>query len=133
MQSSCPQWHHERKWRLTASRFGEIVSATDRRDMRKLYESMYVTHDLHRNGVIHGQVHGRQALEMFARKTGLGPVRAGLYINLEYPFLVATPDAIGPADYLMEIKCPYADRADYISPDPLFPCLKFSDAAQTRF
>ena len=101
--------------------------------MGKLCESLFVQHDLKRDAVIHGQVHEEHALQLFMQKTGLAPLRAGLFINTEHPFLAATPDAIEPGDYLVEIKCPYAGRTHCISPGPLFPCLEFSDATQISF
>ena len=92
--------------------------------MGKLCESLFIQHDLKRDAVIHGQVHEEHALQLFMQKTGLAPSRAGLFINTEHPFLAATPDAIEPGDYLVEIKCPYAGRTHCISPGPLFPCLE---------
>lgn len=40
-QASSNNWFKERSWRITASRFGDICLATDRRNRQKLCESLY--------------------------------------------------------------------------------------------
>ena len=133
LQSKCPRWHKERKWRITASRFGEIILATERKDFEKLCKSMYDSCDIRTDAIIHGHAYESQAVQAFATRTGLNVMPAGLFVHLKHPFLAATPDAVGIEDYLVEVKCPYAGRKEHIQPGPFFPCLGFTDVAKTHF
>ena len=69
----------------------------------------------------------------FAVVTGFNVMPAGLYVHSEHYFLAATPDVVGTEDYLVEVKCPFAGRAEYIRPDPSFPCLGYTDLSETTF
>jgi hypothetical protein len=55
-QSDCQKWREERRYRVTASRFGEICKVTERRDMSKLSKSVYSPPHLTGDAVVHGKV-----------------------------------------------------------------------------
>ena len=84
--------------------------ATERRDFKKLCQSLYDSCNLKTDAVIHGHAYEGQALEAFAVVTGFNVMPAGLYVHSEHSFLAATPDAVGTEDYLVEVKCPFAGR-----------------------
>lgn len=111
---------------MTASRFGEIMSTTDRRDMWKLCESMYRKSDIKTNAVIHGIVHESKALEAFSKATLIKTTEAGLFVHPNFPFLGATPDALALPNSVVEVKCPYNARDQCIVPGPSFPSLQTS-------
>ena len=110
------KWGEERKWRLTASRFGEIVKITARRDLEKLCESLYNPRNLnHVPAVRHGQTHEQSALKKFSQITGKKAMKSGLCIHPYYPYLGASPDSfVEDEDAVIEVKCPYRARKSKI-------------------
>ena len=48
---------------LTASRFGEISSITERRNIEKLCDSLYGVKEIHSEAMAHGMIHEPLALE----------------------------------------------------------------------
>ncbi len=66
-QAGCPLWKDERQWRLTSSRFGEILSITERRDIYKLCESMYAVKELKSESIVHGKTYEPIAREKYEK------------------------------------------------------------------
>jgi predicted phage-related endonuclease len=134
-QSNDEKWLEEREWRLTASKFGQICKATERRDMTKLANSILSPSPLNNSAVTHGRVHEQTASDKFVAETGKQVDECGLFISCEHPFLAATPDRIVQGeDALVEIKCPYKGREKKIQPGEDFPFLESSSrpcAAET--
>ncbi|XP_046328487.2 uncharacterized protein LOC124112432 [Haliotis rufescens] len=125
-QSRSPVWHTERKWRLTASRFGEVTKMTNRRNKEKLCKSIVSTKFLSCKPVIHGKQYEKRALSKFESMYNIKTKKAGLFVSCSEPYLGATPDAIIDADILVEVKCPYAGRNDHIKPGKHFPYLHYN-------
>nr|CAB3263320.1 uncharacterized protein LOC108950671 [Phallusia mammillata] len=123
MQSECKEWHLQREWRLTASRFGDIINITDRRDMSKLCTSMYSTANIQSNAIIHG--YESIGLTKFSEDSGIAVLSCGLFISVSYPYLAATPDGLA-YDGIVEIKCPYNGRNSKIEANSCFPFLEAS-------
>ncbi|XP_048254636.1 uncharacterized protein LOC124112985 [Haliotis rufescens] len=101
-QSRSPVWHTERKWRLTASRFGEVTKMTNRRNKEKLCKSIVSTKILSCKPVIHGKQYEKGALSKFESMYNIKTKKAGLFFSCSEPYLGATPDAIIDADILVE-------------------------------
>ena len=120
-------WHQEREWRLTASRFGDICRATDRRDKLKLCASIYRPAKLKNPAVLHGHQHEAVARQTFKRKMGCSVHTCGLFIDSENNYLAATPDGIVGENCILEIKCPYNGRDRKIVADKFFPFLTEDD------
>ena len=124
-QSSTAKWFDERQWRLTASRFGDIVHASDRRNMTELSASMYSPPSLHTEAIVHGQVHEKSAITKFEEVTGKRVSPCGFYIDLEQPFLGASPDGlVKDEDALVEVKCSYKGREKNVDATTDFPFLE---------
>lgn len=118
-QSGSRTWFDERQWRLTASRFGEICKATERRDMDALCSSIFYPSKLSTPPIVHGKTYEKVALEKFAALYDTKITECGLYISVQMPYLAGSPDArifYKNRRYLCEVKCPYTSRNEKIQP-----------------
>ena len=118
-QVDSKQWNEQREWRLTASRFGEICKATARKDSLKLAESILYPPKFTSNATAHGLVHEKTAISRFESVTGRKVSPCGLYIDVEHPFLAATPDGLVDDGKLVEEKCPFKAKNNKILPGQL--------------
>jgi hypothetical protein len=84
-QSHCQKWKEKRKWRLTASRFGEICKATERRDMAKLSDSLFSPPHLTGDAVVHGKTFEQTAINRFTEVLGKTVEKCGLFIDKTNP------------------------------------------------
>jgi predicted phage-related endonuclease len=127
-QSGCQMWRDERKWRLTASKFGEICKATERRDLAKLSKSLFSPPHLTGDAVVHGKTYEKIAIEKFSETTGKKVEKCGLFIDLIDSFIAASPDGVVDGeDALLEVKCPFKGRDDEIRAGGSFPFLEIRD------
>lgn len=135
-QHKSPRWKEEREWRLTASRFGEIIRATERRDPDVLAANIANPPNLDKvPAVQHGRTYEATAIEAFTTKTGKEVLACGLFIDPTYPFLGASPDGVvKDEDAVIEVKCPFTAKQEMIRPNKdLFPFLEYVDEEKTRF
>ncbi len=117
----------ERKFRITASRFGEICKATSARNFSSLCASIYNPPVLTNPAVMHGIQNEKKALKLFTEKSAHDVQAVGLYIDPSYPFLGATPDGlIEDDDSLIEVKCPFQAKDSKISEETV-PYLTATD------
>ena len=117
MQSLSPLWRKERQFRITASNFGTICKATEKRDMRKLAHALLHPKDLDNIPAIrYGREKEAVAVTAMERDYGVKVNPVGLCVNPQWPFLGASPDGVIGDDCLLEVKCPYAARAREITP-----------------
>ncbi|CAG2203849.1 unnamed protein product [Mytilus edulis] len=122
-QSKCNEWFRHRKWRLTASRFGEITRMTCRRNKNKLCKTLINSHKIVRKCLLHGKQFESKAICKFEVQKGVKCRPSGLFVRPDFPFLGASPDGIVDGDFLIEVKCPYNGRNDKILPGKCFPFL----------
>ena len=133
-QSSCGRtvegrglWEDEREWRLTASRFGPICKATERRNMISLAKTILHPPHLTNDAVVYGRTKEEIAAQEFSAIKGLVVLPCGLFIDEKYSYLAASPDGVVGQDALIEVKCPYSQRDSKISAAPhLFSCIRCS-------
>lgn len=126
-QSKTKTWFEERQWRLTASRFGEICKATDRRNKETLCDSMYNVSQISTPPIAHGKTYESVALEKFEERLGVKVTPCGLYVSIVMPYLAGSPDGrifYNRRTYLCEVKCPYTARKEKIKPGKWFPFLE---------
>ncbi len=90
-QNQSPFWFKERKWRLTASNFGDILKITDRRDLNKLCQNLLNPVKLTSPSIVHGKTYESIALEKFQQTTSTKVKTCGLFINTGFPNLAASP------------------------------------------
>lgn len=122
-----PIWFEERQWRLTASRFGEICKATERRNMDKLCESLYSPSVFQTASVGHGQTYEPVAINRFQQAMGVKVEACGFFVDQDAPFLGASPDGLctyNGTRMLVEVKCPFNGREENIAPGPHFDFLE---------
>lgn len=122
-QSQCNEWFHHRRWRLTASRFGDIIKMTHRRNKTKLCKSLNCCNKIVSKSLVHGKQFECKALCKFETQKNVKCHPVGLFIRPDFPFLGASPDGITDTDYLVEVKCPYSGRNNKILPGKFFPFL----------
>ena len=61
-QAASTVWFIERQWRLTSSRFGEVIRMTERRDTAKFCESLVGDVSLSTPALTHGKTQEPEAL-----------------------------------------------------------------------
>nr|XP_022307572.1 uncharacterized protein LOC111113571 [Crassostrea virginica] len=103
-QASSKDWFKERSWRITASRFGDICLATDRRNKQKLCHSIYQpSAALFRcEALVHGRTYEARAIRCFEKETGMNVQRCGFFVDKDRPYLGASPDGLVGRETLIE-------------------------------
>ena len=109
-QAGCSEWMVARKYRLTASNFGKVLSAVDRdRYPPSLFKTLIEGYDLSSNvAVCWGKNHEAAAKEAYERLTGVTVECCGLILEAD-GILGCTPDGRA-GGRLLEVKCPYKHR-----------------------
>jgi len=130
-QSESTKWLIERSWRVTASRFGDVLKATSRRNMQKLCESIVSPRMLNNTAVNHGKKYEKTAIQAFMEKSGKTVFPCGLFVCEEFPYLAASPDGLVDKDYLVEVKCPLRGFGKTVAADRSFPFLQL-DASDNQ-
>ena len=117
-QAPSQKWRSEREWRVTASHFGTVCKATERRDLEKLCASMYRPPNLDSPPIRHGRTYESVALKKFCEVKGKRVNRCGFFVHPDLPYLGASPDGIVEGENaVVEIKCPFSARNSKISPE----------------
>jgi len=114
LQSKCSKWFTERKFRLTASHFGEICKITERRDLKKFCETLFDPPALNTPAVNHGKTSEHVAVLAFEDKYGSKVSKCGLFVNENFPNLAASPDDLIDKETIIEVKCPFLARNEVI-------------------
>ena len=127
-QSRCQRWFDEKKWRITASKFGDVCKSGPDRDLDILASNIYDPPNLSGYPAVrHGLMYEATALERFTSQTGKNIKGCGLFILPEFPFLGASPDGLVEGeDAIVEVKCPYAAKDKKILPGKHIPYLEYS-------
>lgn len=109
-QADSDQWHSERRFRLTASRFGEICKRRARFGV--LVKQYLYGSPVHNAAVQYGKLNEDVALKAYTALTGRKVENCGLFVCVGKGkgFLAASPDGIVGHDRLVEVKCPYSAR-----------------------
>lgn len=94
-QSKSEVWYHERKIRLTASRFGQICKMRSNTSCKNIVHNiLYASNNLHTKSLQYGkemETIARQKLEQLLNEKVHD---CGLIIDQEFPFLAASPGII---------------------------------------
>jgi hypothetical protein len=126
LQAKSKTWLEQRKWQITASRFGDIARMTCRRNTQKLCSSIHQPKPLATRPILHGRQYESKAISKFQEITNLKVKKRGLFVCMQHPFLGATPDGLVGSDAILEVKCPYGGRDCSIVPGNKFPFLEES-------
>lgn len=114
----------ERKWRLTASKFGEICHLTEARDLEKFCKTLLNPDPLNTAAIVHGRTYEQKAIEILEERLQEKVEPSGLFVRPDLAFLGATPDGLIGSNAIVECKCPYSGRQAKIVPGKFFPFLE---------
>lgn len=125
-QRNNPQWMVERTKRLTASNFGEICRATERKDLKKLAARLLSPSHATGPAINHGIQYEPVAVKWYETSQKVVTFEAGIFIDKEMPFIAASPDRVINENLILEVKCPYLARNKNIIPETV-PYLEICD------
>lgn len=91
--------------RLTASVFGHVMCRRQSTPCHNLVKSILYKKELHTPSVQYGRVHEAKAIEMYENLKGCEVRKCGLFVDVQHPYLGASPDGLVGNDTLVEVKC----------------------------
>ena len=116
-------WKAERCGRITASNFGKILKCKKSVDSIIL-DVMGYQPEISSDAILWGKINEKIARDKFfslksSEHVNLCVRSTGLFIDIDEPYLAATPDGIVTCDchedYILEIKCPFSQKNKKIS------------------
>ncbi|KAG5875457.1 hypothetical protein JTB14_008735 [Gonioctena quinquepunctata] len=112
VQSDNPKWYEERKYRLSASRFGEIWKR--RLNPGKLVESSLYKIPPNLKQFENGNINEPVVITEYCQKIGKPVSSCEFYVCVDdgFGFLDATPDGLVENDKIIEVKCSHLAK-DY--------------------
>ncbi len=117
-QSDSNLWNIKRQQRITASNFGLICTAGEKRNFSLLARDLLFPKQFTSKATEHGKKYESVAVEQFTQEYGdlyVIPVECGLYISCERPWLAASPDRILNDNAVLEVKCPFTAKDCFIN------------------
>lgn len=105
-QSENNQWFKARKNRLTASNFGAVCKRRPTTKYTPLIKKILYSEEIHSYAIQHGKINESEAIRTYEKK-GIEVRSCGLFVDMQYGFLAASPDGLIDADGIIEVKCPY--------------------------
>lgn len=109
-QSASPLWKQERRKRCTASHFGEICKMMETTSCKRMVGDLLYK-EINTVSLQYGRDNEHRAIRQLESELGVVVERCGLFVDLEYPFLAASPDGLIGADTIVEVKCPFSSRS----------------------
>ncbi|KAF0748505.1 YqaJ domain-containing protein [Aphis craccivora] len=108
-QTESENWRAERMIRLTASNFGRVCKMRRNTSCKNIVHSiLYLT--FNNKSIQYGRDMEDEAKTKFEEKFGYKIKKCGLLIDVQIPYLAASPDGIIGDTAIVEIKCPYAAK-----------------------
>ncbi|XP_039290407.1 uncharacterized protein LOC111056373 [Nilaparvata lugens] len=98
-------WREKRISRLTASKFGAVAKRLDHTPCHNLVKSIIIKRPLYTEAVTFGRDNEEKAIKLYEDLTKSMVKKCGLFVDLEDPFLGASPDGLIGDDGLIEVKC----------------------------
>ncbi len=130
-QSYSAPWFAARKFRLTASYFGEICKMTEARDLQSLCSTLYSSRPLRTEAIQYGKIHEKSAIRKFQDTHHKEVTPCGLFVDPQVPFLGASPDGCTDGgESLIEMKCPFRAKDSMIVPGKNIPFLVRDDTGK---
>ena len=102
------QWFENRKGKITASRFNDVLHGTPTGWRRLLGEMDGSVMGFRGNAATEwGTNHEQEAIDLFAFEEGLDVTPTGFWIMDDHPFIGGTPDGLIGTDSTIQVKCPF--------------------------
>jgi len=98
---------------------GEICHFTDRRDQEKFAHDLVVNGNkqINTEAVLWGKLNEPKAVKSFEEQSHDKVRKCGLHISLDHHFLAATPDGLVAEVSLLEVKCPFSIKDEFVTPE----------------
>lgn len=107
-QSENNQWFEARKNRLTASNFGVVCKRRPTTKYTPLVKKILYNEEINSYSIQHGKINEPEAIRTYEKKKSIKVRSCGLFVDMQYGFLAASPDGLIDADGIIEVKCPYS-------------------------
>ncbi|KAF2891109.1 hypothetical protein ILUMI_15064, partial [Ignelater luminosus] len=110
-QHGSADWRELRRTKLTASNFGEVIKRKPSTHCHNLVKRLLYHKEINSKAVVYGRTHEEDAVQLYIQEMAKHDInnmqvqQCGLYIDLEHPYLGATPDRLLGNDAVIEIKC----------------------------
>lgn len=114
LQQESTLWREERRRLLTASNFAQVCKRLPHTSCDKLVTRLLYSNEIDVHSLRYGRENEAVAIQEL-RAAGMDISECGLFIDMELPYLAATPDGLLGEDAIVEIKCPSA--AGNLTPD----------------
>jgi len=109
-------WRRQHTMRITASNFGTICKATERKDLAKLAAQLVSPVAFSSQSTQYGIKYESVAAAAFEKKYNVKCDECGLYVLKDKPWLAASPDRIiTESGTIVEIKCPFSCKDQTVS------------------
>ncbi|XP_048487174.1 uncharacterized protein LOC125490849 [Plutella xylostella] len=116
-QSLNKMWHSERSLRVTGSHVFNICKFTDRRDQVKYAEDILFPKQFKSQATEWGSSKEKTAVEAYESMSYNKVQSCGFWISNEYPYIGASPDGLIGELTVLEVKCPFSIKDEFISVD----------------
>ncbi|KAK4880364.1 hypothetical protein RN001_008510 [Aquatica leii] len=103
--------HENIKWReirqncLTASNFGTVIKRRPSTHCHNLVKRLLYGKELNTASIIYGRTHECEAIKKYETVKGVKVTRCGIFVDIDYPYLAASPDGLVAENGLLEVKC----------------------------
>ncbi|XP_063227183.1 uncharacterized protein LOC134533624 [Bacillus rossius redtenbacheri] len=105
-QSDCELWHEARRIRLTASNFRPVCRRKETTSCSSLVKQLLYKPPVTTAAIEYGRSNECVAIKRFEEETGLFVEKCGLFVDLAYGFLGASPDGLlRDENSIIEVKC----------------------------
>lgn len=98
-------WREKRISRLTASKFGAVAKRLSYTPCHNLAKAIIIQRPLFTEAVTFGRDNEEAVVKLYEERTKTTVQKCGLFVDLENPFLGASPDGLIGNDGLIEVKC----------------------------
>lgn len=116
-QSQNTMWHRERSLRITGSHVSNICKFTDRKDKAKYAEDILFPKQFSSAATEWGHSKENTAIEAYESMSHNAVQHCGFFISSKYPYIGASPDGLIGDLTVLEVKCPYSIKDEFITPD----------------
>lgn len=104
-QHGNPMWREARRDRLTASMFGPVICRRPYTPCQAQVLSVVNPRDINTQAIAYGRIHESDAIRIYEEQRGVEVSPCGLFVDIDHPYLGASPDGLVGDDRIVEVKC----------------------------